>query len=933
MSSTHAATNVWTTRGPTGGNVADVVIDPANDSILYAAASEALFKSLDRGETWTELPHDFGQYTLVDLAIDPSNSAKVFVASLAQGLLATQDGGATFALVGPKPTDANVDAPWRIAISADGQTIYYSTIGAKIFCSTNGGATFVQRDMPRESWSIAIDPNNSAVAYAATSNGVIKTANGGDTWVQLPVPGVSITYINSVALTTGTPNTLWASNAQNVFSTTDDGQNWTPAATTLAGQNLHTNAAYPSVLLATSHEGANARIHRYQNGTWQALGRFDDNINVVAISPGDATSMIIGAQGGIWKSSDGGSTWARSNTGLIASYSRALAAGGGVLYAGSTHGELSRSANGSDFTSVAVSPGYPLLAANREIGALTIHPSDGQIVIAGMNGAGLKVSHDGGVSWSDGSVPLSSSIVEAVAFDPANPLRAYASVSPSGTVPVHSLQVSDDAGLTFNTLANDLPAGIRIQQLRVDPRDSARLFAAALWSFDNTSNGLYRSTDSGATWNRILTNSGTFDTAIDIADSKRVYALAEMKLWISDNGGDSFRAAGPAISASPFVLALDPENRDVLYLLAAEYVGSTATYYVMRSVDRAASWERIPNSTRPQWTPGTLLVDPQHPTVLLASTTRGIQSYDIATDLGVSFLPQSERWPLKSSSSLDLHVENKGPFAATEVQLQIHASQALQVDSVSLGGGSCTVLANVATCSMPAIKVDEPAIARVQYTTASEPGPVDISATVSARENDPILSNNQASASATLQEIVDLVLTGSAPGTVNQGNSFADTFTLRNTAANDSSATTVQITADSNATITSVSPAACTFLANIVDCHLGALATGATTVVTVTATATNAGTLSMSGNATAAPAAMEANPADNAVSVATTSVAVPSSNVSGGSTTPPSPSPSSGSTAGSTHAGGGGGGSTPATFLVVMCLLVAIQLRTRQLRG
>lgn len=207
-------------------------------SQVYAAAGPSLFRSTDGGQTWNELSHDFGTSGISDLAFDPSDAARLYVGSYEQGLLLTTDAANTFTRVGPEPADSIADGPYRIAISANGQAIYYCTRGSKLVSSADGGASFSEQELSSEPRALAISPSSDAALYVATSSGVIKTSNSGANWVSLPQASPFEGWVESIAIVPGTPDQLWISTRENVFSTEDDGEHWTPFAPVLPERKL-----------------------------------------------------------------------------------------------------------------------------------------------------------------------------------------------------------------------------------------------------------------------------------------------------------------------------------------------------------------------------------------------------------------------------------------------------------------------------------------------------------------------------------------------------------------------------------------------------------------------------------------------------------------------------------------------------------------------
>jgi hypothetical protein len=252
-------------------------------------------------------------------------------------------------------------------------------------------------------------------------------------------------------------------------------------------------------------------------------------------------------------------------------------------------------------------------------------------------------------------------------------------------------------------------------------------------------NGVFRSVDSGVTWDKVLVNDGSFDIAIHPANSSRMYALSFVAVNVSDNGGASFTPLPSFVYGTPISLALDPAVPDIMYVLRSGIDGDV----VMRSVDAGASWESLPKGPALQWSPIRLAINAAAPTtVLVASNDKSLLSFEIAPDLAVSILDHVRGTP----NHFDVRVRNNGPLAATGVALDIQAPAGATDVSAELPGGTCTTTATTVHCSLPFLKLDVDATARVTYTPpASE---LSVQAHVTARERDPVSDNNTATASS-----------------------------------------------------------------------------------------------------------------------------------------------------------------------------------------
>jgi hypothetical protein len=910
-----AGTNSWSARGPLGGIANDLVIDPSNPAIVYATASFAMYKSTDGGATWSLLNQSFGQTTVGPIALDPSNPAKLYVASPDGGIFRSTDGAATFTRISAIPTDLNVDGPGGFAISADGNTLYYPTFSGKFFRSTDGGATFSERQpTPSNVAKLIVDPDNSAVIYAANGPKLLKSTTGGDSWVELPQPGSS-TFAASIVLTPGSPKTLWLSTATGVYSSQDDGQTWIPASTSLGLRVLFADGSSPGAIYATL-EQSGGDIWRYSAGSWQKLSAgIPAVVNMLKVSPNNSQTVLAATTSGIYITTNGGGSWARSDNGFNGASVRVLTANLGHLYAGTQQGEIGIATDDTTLQRIDLSPGLTSNPAAVQVASIATHPTDPNKLIVGFNALGYQVTNDGGMTWTAGSAYLSTAWMDAIAIDPSNPLLVYASVRPSLPAPLDPIQHSTDGGVTFTPLVTSL-TNIQATRLFVDPHKPSRLFLASQTDSLGT-DGLFRSDDSGATWTNLRANTTVFDAMIDPTDSKRIYAATGSQVLISDDGGDTFTATAglsQAAQGNPFSLALDPTLTDVVYVLSAQHNPSppSTEYFIMRSVDRGVSWERIMSSPLPNWAPFKLAINSAIPTVVFASTDgSSVQSFEIAPDLAASIANHSGPKPLGIPSFFDVTAQNAGPLAATVLTLNVTLPAGLQNVSATIPNGSCTVVATSVQCTAPYLKSNEVASARVTYTPNSG-GPLPVQATVSARERDPVTTNNTATATATAMETVDLAVSGGAStSTVTTGAAFTYTFQVRNAGPNDSSATNLTIAVAPGVTITSASPAGCTVSGSTINCSLGALASGAAVSVTVNATAAQAGTLQTTATAGHAAMAADTDPSNDAASVSVVSNA------------PQSPG-------NSVKGGGGGGGSVSADLLIGLALLAFGSARRRR---
>ena len=167
----------------------------------------------------------------------------------------------------------------------------------------------------------------------------------------------------------------------------------------------------------------------------------------------------------------------------------------------------------------------------------------------GSASGGLWKTTDGGLTWKPlwDKFPEASPAVGAVAVAPSNPNIVYAGtgeINIRGNVVVgNGLYKSEDGGKSWRF------AGLRdtqaIGRIIIDPRDPNRLFVAALGHpfGPNGERGIFRSTDGGKTWAKVLyvdDKTGGADVAFQPGNSQVLYAgmwQAYRKPWIMESGG------------------------------------------------------------------------------------------------------------------------------------------------------------------------------------------------------------------------------------------------------------------------------------------------------------------------------------------------------------------------------------------------------------
>jgi photosystem II stability/assembly factor-like uncharacterized protein len=242
---------------------------------------------------------------------------------------------------------------------------------------------------------------------------------------------------------------------------------------------------------------------------------------------------------------------------------------------------------------------------------------------------GVWKTTDAGRTWQPIFDAEPTQSIGAIAVAPSDPNVVYVASGEGLQRPDLSvgngIYRSADGGHSWSR--GGLADGQQIPDLAVDPRDPNRVFAAVLGHpyGPSAERGIYRSTDGGLSWQRVLykdENTGGSAVAIDPAHPEVVYAaLWEARLgpWedrndFNGNGGGLFKSTDGGTSWKPLTaglpadlaqidVAIAPSEPQRLYAVVGttepgEY-SSAAGLGVYRSDDGGEHWTRITTDPRP----------------------------------------------------------------------------------------------------------------------------------------------------------------------------------------------------------------------------------------------------------------------------------------------------------------------------------------------
>lgn len=322
--------------------------------------------------------------------------------------------------------------------------------------------------------ALAIDPTTPNTLYASMNTGVFKSTDGGATWTASS-QGLGEAPVLKLAIDPTTSTTLYAvAGSSGLFKSTDGGAHWALVLPGSSNVPLLSLAIDPqtSAILYVGTNGNGVLKSTDGGTTWAALSSsFPTNesrvVRVVVIDPSTPTTLYAGTNGGLFKSTDSGLTWRAVNSGLPETIDHR---------------------------------GGQLLQIGPQIGALVIDPLTPTALYASSRD--IFKSTDGAASWAalKRGEWIENTEVTALVIDPTTSTTLYVALYISG------IFKSTDGGESWTAVNSGLPLYFEAQveatslyviDMVIDPTTPTTLYAQVS---SNSGEGVFKSTDGGATW-------------------------------------------------------------------------------------------------------------------------------------------------------------------------------------------------------------------------------------------------------------------------------------------------------------------------------------------------------------------------------------------------------------------------------------------------
>ncbi len=648
----------WQFAGPTniGGRISDIEFNPLNPEIVYAgAATGGVFKSVDRGVTWSPIFDDQAVLTIGDLAVAPNQPETIYVGTgeangghnnfPGGGVYKSIDGGVTWQFIGLEQTTSI----GRIVVDpANARRVFVAAVGSYfakdndrgVYRSDDAGQTWQQVLFVNDSTGaidLVIDPNAPPKLFAATwerirppkfgthlngfSSGIHRSLDGGDTWQHLgtaqglPEPRQNIGRIG-LAICATQPDNLYALYTNNgytydsLYRSRDGGVSW---QRTDLSNNLSNGFANFSWYFGNVRVHPTNPEHVYvldfltmisNNGgsTWNSAGTSHVDHHALAFDPLDPNRQIVGHDGGLDYSTNNGVSWTKINELPVTQFYHITMdqTNPERLYGGTQDNGTMRTLTGElfDWEVIYGGDGFYVI----------VDPNDPNVIYAESQNGGLGKSVDGGLSFSsalagiDQSEPTDWST--PVVMDPNNNQVLY-----YGTNRVYRTVNAADFWEAISDDLSDSEPGSRLGKVTT--------IAVAQSNFD-------------------VVYAGTDDSHV----------------WVTADGGITWNEISEPLPYRWVTrVAVDPTDESIAYATFSGLKWRDPQPHVFRTTDMGSTWEDISNNL-PDAPINTIVVDPLYPNLLYVGTD--VSAY-YSGDYGKVWQPLGRGLPMVTVYDIVVH--------------------------------------------------------------------------------------------------------------------------------------------------------------------------------------------------------------------------------------------------------------------------------------
>jgi hypothetical protein len=397
-------------------------------NIFAGTWGSGVFRSTNYGASWFPASAGLTDTTVFALAIAGTN---VFAGTMARGVFRSTNYGTTWTAV-----DSGLTNMWVMSLAVDGTNLFAGTWGSGLFVSTDNGTSWTAVSAGITCVSSILAMGGKLFASSSIDNGVFVSTDNGTTWTH------RLTNTSVMALASRGENIFAGAETDGMYRSTDNGMSWNPVDSGLSCGYTNALAVYGTTILA----GTRAGVYRSMTdgAVWEPAYNGIACAQVYCFCTRDSTLYAGTSGGGVFKSTNNGTSWAAINHGLTIPIS-----GGSTL---------------------------PLVNAL----AYSTHGSGGIELFVGVAYGWVYHSTDDGASWAPVSKPPKTPAVWSILV---NDTKVYAGTG-------NGIFFSTNSGASWS----EVDSGLTSRSVNTLAMSDMSLFAGT------SRGGFFRSTNNGTTW-------------------------------------------------------------------------------------------------------------------------------------------------------------------------------------------------------------------------------------------------------------------------------------------------------------------------------------------------------------------------------------------------------------------------------------------------
>ncbi len=545
-----AGANQWHSLGPDGGFVSTLVVNPVNPLELYASYG-SVYRTTDGGISWHRRSR--GLDVVGQVVIDPQRPDHlVAVGSYGtdRGIFLTDNGGVDWRAVDL----GSAEPSGRMYASSDDFVLFIARVEAgAMLTSLDRGETWSETELPPGARLRAVHPGDPSRFLVRIEDDLAITSDGGGSWLACGErPPISL---RSVYFDPHNQDTIFVTlNGGGLMVSEDSCRSWSVRSELGNNSGIITlDPIRPDTVYSSTYE----QLFRSTDGgfTWAEFGPANTRVWVgaMAFPEGQQEMMYLVATGddekrGVMFSGDGGASWQLRMGGFCTQTAWNLLIHpedpdhliAGIREPSRYWGNgLYRSENnGVSWTFIDGTEGFgPAVAMGLSVPDILYTTSSERAIMRSI---------DFGVSWTEMGQAPNNIWIGTIEVDPLEPATLYAT-----DMEYENAFRSDDGGRSWTELEVVLGSDQQyIDSVRPDPHD-ANVIYAGLWE-----GGVARSSDRGQSWQdgrQGLETTGVcaifgcgrywtiLDVAIDPSDPSRVFGLSSIGPFRSTDAGETWQ--------------------------------------------------------------------------------------------------------------------------------------------------------------------------------------------------------------------------------------------------------------------------------------------------------------------------------------------------------------------------------------------------------